>query len=192
VAGRLGDRVYLLPEIENDLIHFTHARKTLDSDAPRLHDAKTARESISALAPALPDIAGTYGTLCDYSHPASPTIFRFAAFEADRQVLAFDPRAGSEQLGQLQSIATQIGARLLALGVGPCVLTLRTLNAFGVEEVSTPWANERLPEFSSMWRIIEEKLRNPAGPRIASADEDSRIRAELVAAYEPIRKGRKR
>lgn len=58
LAGKLGDRMYLLPELENDLIHFAYARKKHEEGySPRLHDAMTARDCVAVLAESVPDVA---------------------------------------------------------------------------------------------------------------------------------------
>lgn len=124
LAGKLSDQLYLLPELENDLIHFAYARKKHEGEySPRLHDAKSAHECVSVLAESVPDVMAMYATLCEYSHPASPTVFRFATEGKDRNVLTFDPRAGAQQVRQLEELASRIGPTILAVGVSPCVVT---------------------------------------------------------------------
>lgn len=131
-------------------------------------------------------------TLCDYSHPASPTVFRFATEGPDPNVLTFDPHAGGQHLRRLEDLANRIGSTILAVGVAPCVVTLKTLNEFGLGAVRTPWAATISLSFSGVWRSIEEKLRVPTSPRIASPEEEERLKTELFSYYEPLGKKKKK
>ena len=100
-------------------------------------------------------------------------------------MLTFDPQAGGEQIEELQGLAKSIGQRLMALSVGPCVMTLKVLNGLSVEEVHTPWADGVALDFSEVWRGIEKRLRDPSPPRLAAGTERDRIIADLQLSYGP-------
>ncbi|GLX87501.1 hypothetical protein Pfra02_00700 [Pseudomonas fragi] len=63
-------------ELEDQLIHFSHARKLSKQDeAPPSHSAKQAAEYIRALEKAsLPGLYECYSELCQYTHPAAHSV----------------------------------------------------------------------------------------------------------------------
>ena len=80
-----------------------------------------------------------------------------------------------------------MGRKLLPLGVGPCVLTLKTLNFFDCDAVKTDWVNS--VRLSGTWEQIEQKLRSTPGVgRIATGPEEKQIMEELRSAYRPLPK----
>lgn len=192
ITGQLTDRILLLPETESDLIHFAYARRLEPGEeAPRLHGAKSAADTVSVLEESIPDVRAVYGLLCQYSHPSAHTVFRFARPEIDKQLLTFDPRAGSDALAELVAMSDRIGPALMAAGVAPCVMTLKVLNRLGVTAVSTPWAESITLGFSQAWQTIRKRLLDPSEPYEPSEDERSRITSELFAAYEPAKRKRR-
>jgi len=191
IAGELS-HFALLPELENSLIHFAYGRKLVRDAGPRLHQAKTAKDYNSVVAEFLPEIADLYELLCEYSHPAARTVFRFRGRTADPTTLTFDPRAGAEQIRELQRLSKRIGERLLPLCVAPCVIALKVLNAFDLEAVRTPWADGIALDFSEVWRGIDRRLRDPSPPRTAPDLEGKKILSDLLLAYEPSGAGRKK
>lgn len=186
IAGKLDDVTALLPELENSLIHFAYARKLTPDAGPRLHQAKTARDYLSVVTESFPEVVDVYGLLCEYSHPAERTVFRFAARMNDPTMLTFDPHAGAEQIHELQRVSVTIGERLMPLCVPPCFMVLKVLNAFGLDEVYTPWADGLALDFSEIWRGIDRRLHDPSPPRTATDIERGKIVSDLLSAYEPL------
>ena len=74
----MSEELALAPELENTLIHFSYARKLSPGDGPVLHNAASAKDCVSILSESAPDIVDVYHQLCDYTHPASSSLFRFA------------------------------------------------------------------------------------------------------------------
>lgn len=159
---------------------------------PQLHGAKTAAETVAILEESIPDVKRVYGVLCQYSHPAAHTVFRFSRQEADRQLLTIDPRAGDDTIAELVALSHHIGPALMALGVARCVMLLKVLNSFALPEVNTPWADTVRFDSSDVWRTIQTRLVDPAEPRVPSEDERNRVTSELFAAYEPAKRRQKR
>lgn len=86
-------------------------------------------------------------------------------------------------------LSQEVGRAALVLGVAPLVVALKVLNAFSFPPVATPWADGVALPFSDMWRDLERRLRDPAGPRTASDAERERLIAEVNAQYEPFGPG---
>jgi hypothetical protein len=164
VSGLLDDQAYLFPELESDLVHFTYARKQqIAMPVPR-------------------------GFLCDFCHPAAPTVLRFGMEQLERlsgDTLAFDPSGGSLSLDQIEGAAIGLGP-LGPLSVGTCVLTLATLNRLGFDQVETPWADGQVHAFPTAWHEIARKLAGSGSPTVADEAEAQRLSAKVERAYEAL------
>ena len=192
ISGHFVEQVALAPELESMLIHFAYARKLKPGEGPVLHSAPTAKRTLSCLQESAPAIAEVYSMLCDYSHPAAPSIFRFARDTGHADMVTFDPVAGPEKIDKITRQSQELGQTALALGVAPLVITLKVLNAFSFPPVATPWADSVPLSFSSVWRDLEKRLSNPAGPKIASDAEREQLISDLNAQYEPFGQGKRR
>jgi hypothetical protein len=99
--------------------------------------------------------------------------------------LSFDPRGGESSLAEVSDAAKRLGP-VIPLGIGPCVLTLGTLNELDCPEVRTPWATEHTRVFSTAWREIVSLIRAPRPPSVAVQEASDRITAQTYRAYEPL------
>ena len=131
----------LAPELESMLIHFAYARKLKAGEGPALHSAATAKDTVSCLLELAPSAVEVYSMLCDYSHPAAPSVFRFAGDITHADTVTFDPAAGPGKIGEILERSQEVGRAALALGIGPLVVALKVLNAFSFPPVATPWAD---------------------------------------------------
>ena len=192
IKGELSEDLALAPELENTLIHFSYARKLSPGDGPALHSAASAKDCVSVLSESAPDIVDVYHELCDYTHPASSSLFVFAGERTHPDMLTFDPKRGPEKIASIVALVNQVGKAALALGVGPLVFTLKTLNAFAFPPVATPWADGLGLGFSDVWRGIQQRLRNQAGPTTANDEQRDALIADLDAKYQPFGKSKRR
>lgn len=94
IKGELSEQMALAPELENALIHFSYARKLSPGEGPALHSAASAKDCLSVLSESAPDVVEVYHKLCDYTHPAAPSLFRFGSESSHPDTLTFDPKAG--------------------------------------------------------------------------------------------------
>jgi hypothetical protein len=127
--GALSEHVALAPELEKALIHFSYARKLSPGEGPALHSAATAKDGVSMLSESAPDVVKVYQALCDYTHPAAPSLFRFGG-ETQPDTLTFDPKVGPHKLAEIVALSEHVGKVALMLAVAPLVTTLKILNAF--------------------------------------------------------------
>ena len=141
INGRRSEQVVIAPELEGMLIHFAHARKLKSGDAPALHNATTAKDALSLLEESAPSIGAVYALLCDYTHPASASVFRFAGERTHPDKVTFDPRAGRKRMQEILRLSAEVGPVALALGVPPAIMTLKVLHSFAFGSVATPWAD---------------------------------------------------
>lgn len=191
IRGALSEQVAVAPELENKLIHFSFARRLEPGEGPALHLATTAKDCVSVLSESAPGVIEVYRFLCDYAHPAAPSLFRFAGERTRPHTLTFQPNAGTDKLAEIVGKSEHVGKAAFALGVAPLVITLKTLNDFAFAPVATPWADGVDLGFSPMWRDIRRRLRSQAGPQAASDEQGKQIIADLKARYLPVGKSRR-
>jgi hypothetical protein len=190
LKGELSEQLVLAPELESMLIHFAYARKLKDGEGPVLHRAATAKDTVASLIESAPKAAEVYGVLCQYTHPAAHSVFRFGGDMAHPDTLTFDIAAGEKRIREIVDLAQDVGRTCLVLGAAPLVVTLKVLNAFGLPSVATPWADGVPLGFSDVWRNLEQRLRDAAGPNVASEAERDRIARDLTANYRPSGKSK--
>jgi hypothetical protein len=160
-----------------------------------LHSAVSAKDCISVLSESASDVVDVYNVLCDYTHPAEASLFRFAGERTPPDTLTFDPNAGPRRLAEIVALSERVGKVALVLAIAPLVTTLKTLNAFAFAPVATPWADGVDLSFSDVWRDLNKRLRSQVGPKTASGEERATLFADLDAQYRPFgtskrRKGR--
>lgn len=145
-------------ELEDILIHFTHARKLpKGADAPASHEAKTTAAYIKVLTRmGLPKAAPFYGALCERMHPAEAGMSHYYAPNPDGGFrLTLDREREALEAFVAEHRETLHG--ILPLAFNPAVLTLRVCGTFGL------WGIPRVLEetdFSSIpiWPGIADAL----------------------------------
>jgi hypothetical protein len=192
ITGELSEQIALAPELENMLIHFSYARRLRPGEGPALHSAASARDCISVLSESAPDVVDVYHVLCDYTHPAEPSLFRFAGERTLLDTLTFDPNAGPGKLAEIVALSEHVGRAALVLAVAPLVITLKTLNAFAFAPVATPWADGVDLSFSKVWSELNKRLCSRVGPKPASDEEREKLIADLHAQYRPFGTSKRR
>jgi len=192
IKGTLSEEIALAPDLESMLIHFSYARKLSPGEGPALHSAATAKDCVSVLSESAPDVVSVYHVLCDYTHPAAPSLFRFAGERTHPDMLTLDPGAGPRKVAEIVTLSEHVGKVALVLAVGPLVTTLKVLNAFGFASVATPWADSVDLGFSDVWRDLNRRLCSHAGPSTASDEQRKKIIADLDAQYLPFGSSRRR
>ena len=192
IKGELSEQVMLAPELEGMLIHFAYARRLKRGDGPALHNATTAHDTISLLEQSAPAIGVVYATLCDYTHPASASVFRFTAERTHPDRVRFAPQAGPEKTREILKLSEEVGPIALALAAPPAIMTLKVLNAFAFAPVATPWADGVSLSSSGVWRELEHRLKAQTPPRTATGAEQDRIIADTKAQYRAVGKAKRR
>jgi len=145
-------------ELEDLLIHFTHARKVpKGEEAPASHNAESTIAYIRTLkAMGLPQAEEFYKALCERMHPAAAGLAHYyvpsehgfrISFDQDRP--AMDAFVGEYEASMHD---------LLSLAFNPALLTLRVCGAFGIG--TSPEALRRI-DFSpvALWARVDAGLR---------------------------------
>lgn len=138
IEGRLLPRL-VNPELEERLIHFTHARKPQKRDkAPPSHVALSVAAYRSRLDQVEPRVADFYRLLCDLTHPGASSVLSYAeAVTSDATRVRFAIDAEATGLEELRSAFESIISNVLMLGVNPALVTLNLLNSFPLARLHT-------------------------------------------------------
>ena len=192
IKGELYEQLALAPELESMLIHFAYARKLKPGEGPALHSASTARDAISAIEESAPAIGNVYSALCEYTHPARASVFRFSGNITHSDRLTFDPRGGPEKARKILTLSREVGRVALFLGTAPVIMTLKVLNSFAFAPVATPWANGVSLSFSDAWRELERRLQSQTAPQTATDKEAEKLVADTFTQYRPLGKANRR
>ena len=137
----LGDVLLLADEIEDQLIHFSHARHISKSEGrtiPDSHRARTIRDYIEILRKGNVDkIVECYQKLCDFTHPGSSSVdLWFVQINEEEMRLAFSHDASliSDFLSEFRE--TLLG--LIMFAFNPALITLGVLNYYPITQFQTP------------------------------------------------------
>ncbi len=139
VEGRLLP-AYVNPELEERLIHFTHARKpTKGKPTPASHAALQSAEYRARLDTVEPKVADCYRLLCDLTHPGASSVLSYAqALTSDAARVRFSVEAEAAHLEELRVALSAIMPSVLMLGLNPAFVTLKVLNRFPLARLHTP------------------------------------------------------
>lgn len=153
------DSILTQGQIEDDLIHFTHARKIKKSETvPDTHRAKQIQEYLDIFtSEKTKNIAACYKKLCDYTHPGLSSVWLWVRPDGEMGVQL----ASDQEKELISQFLIEYGSTLLQLlmfGFNGPVLTLSVLNYFPVKSLHTPaLANWDLSDLPA-WRNIRRDL----------------------------------
>jgi hypothetical protein len=161
-AGTLGDIILVAPDLENSLIHFTHAAKIpKGATAPPEHSAKTMREYLIALqgAPEGP-LHECYATLCNVTHPAADSVLYF--YDRDGPGTArLQPDADEVAITEMAQGGGTVVAYCLSETLVYATVVLKLVNGFGIEELQTPAADAVSTDHVELWQQVRKAIETP-------------------------------
>lgn len=155
-----GENFFISQELENILIHYTHARKIKKGeDVPDSHRAKHVRDYLDQISHCDDGkLQECYAELCETTHPASDSVKMFFRHDSETLILAND----LDQF-HLDSFCQKYVAavpNLLALAVNPCILTLAVLNLMHIDSLRTPAINTLDLSSMNSWQELERRVKN--------------------------------
>jgi len=158
ISGAGSGAVHASSELENLLIHFTHARKIpRKSDAPESHRAKEPYKYVKHLENMkIIGVAEFYQELCEIVHPASKSISTMLSV-SDEGVYSVDVDAESRALSdKVKTNQTLMSDLLMAAYNGP-LITLSTLHKFNLFTKIDPLRGtlDNIPQ----WQEVNAALR---------------------------------
>ncbi len=150
-------------EIENRLLHFTHATKPKKGEelAHEQHLAKTAAKYLKRFEQEDPRVKDCYAILCDFVHPRMRSVLSFTELDPSDTTVVLNPGCEADELEAIRRQFAAIVPVVMALGVTTCLLTLKTLNAFDFDEVRTPFMDEVNLDGMPAWEKIDALLHGP-------------------------------
>lgn len=134
-GGDTGKEIFLSPELEDSLIHFSHARKkiALDKEHPESHRARQVREYMRILEEGkLENVIGCYSELCEVTHPSALSVLAYVQGEktSDATVWKLDTDADFERIAEFVERYKPLMHELMMYVLNPILLTLYALEKF--------------------------------------------------------------
>lgn len=166
ILGKNDRTVFIVDQIENDLIHFAYARKLKKGEAaPANHRARTIQDYIDILERGkVQKIAECYSKLCDFTHPGASSVWLWVRPLGELE-LELAPDQEAETISWFLSEYSPTFLELLMFGFNGPVMTLAVLNYFPMQSHHTPalanWDLSGIP----LWRKAQ---RNLAGLQVVS------------------------
>jgi hypothetical protein len=129
-----GQDLFVNRELEDMLIHFSHARRITksDKDAPPSHRAKHTAEYIALLdSMKIPGVTDLYSELCEFMHPAASSVSCMFVPSDDGLGGRIDLQHDARVIKDLLTRHRPAFRELLMPAFNPILLTFRVLDHFG-------------------------------------------------------------
>lgn len=138
--NKQGDGFITISELEEDLIHYSHARKIEKGEqVPKSHKAKTAAEYVRQLdQKTAMSFYECYGVLCQLTHPAAQGVLHMMPSINDSE-FTFEEKFGKEKIDLLLSEYHKLIPDLLSYAFNPGLLTLKVLNYIDLASCHTDY-----------------------------------------------------
>ncbi|HHF3232183.1 TPA: hypothetical protein ACPJ2O_003770 [Vibrio diabolicus] len=130
---------FISAELEDKLIHFSHARKINKKDSfPDSHQAKSAAKYINNLDKNKSlKLYECYSELCEYTHPAASSTANFVA-SVDENTFVFSTGFDSDKIMALSSKYSAATQMILSSAFNPGLITLKLLRKFSASTCQVP------------------------------------------------------
>jgi hypothetical protein len=151
--------VVLAPDLENDLIHFSHGRKLASGEeAPESHTARCMKEYLKALQGASTGpLHDCYAELCNITHPAAHSVLYLLEKKASGAI-SFRSDADDVAIRDLCARSRSVIAYAVSEAVTYPLVILRILNRFALPELRMVEAEEISLEHVRVWNEAEALL----------------------------------
>jgi hypothetical protein len=153
------------PELEDLLIHFSHARKVEKNEkTPLSHHAKTTKQClVNLIGTENGPIMDLYKLLCEITHPAAISVLTFLHTEDGQEI----ETCFNNDYKVIEYICTTYKEQVLQLfyqGTTPPILILKVLNNLENKEVFTPFIKRVNLEGIPAWGNIKEVFNSSKFP----------------------------
>lgn len=162
LAGQLGTAA-LNADLENELIHFSHARRIKkEDDAPQSHAAKPAAEYIRCFEEGIKgQLKDCYTVLCEVTHPAFLSVATYLAEIEPGRTYELTTASDNAAIEQFCDLFAETIEMLLLVGVNGSFVTLEVLNRFPLIAVHTPGVQKLDLRGLPVWNKIDDAFRKP-------------------------------
>lgn len=150
-------------ELEDALIHFSHARKVgKHEDAPSSHKALQNRDYIDTIKSFCPELELLYADLCELAHPASPSVEWMISYQSQKPwtVYFIGDSQSAFYINKLREKYHDTLPLLLMSGINFPIITLKTLSFFNVEDFKLDHINQIDVSNLPLWSKIKKALDN--------------------------------
>ena len=174
LAGR-ATTVFISSEVEDELIHYSHARRIRGperANSPQSHEARTVQEYLEIFGDQNADhVRQCYSDLCDLTHPGASSVVMWLASN-DPAGLEFRLATHQDEAliaGLLRQYPT-VPLELLMFAFNVPAITLNVLNYFPVEDLHTPkLLNWHLDGIPGWVKCRDELERQGAQPKASAS-----------------------
>ena len=138
----LTTEVVTSPELEDELIHYTHARHINKSErpsTPQSHKARSVQEYLRVFEDLNANgVARCYRFLCDLTHPGAPSVFMWlTAVDSRGSELILSTDQDQAIIGSFLELYEGVVLDVLMFAFNAPVLVLNTLNYFPIQKLHT-------------------------------------------------------
>jgi len=159
ISGRASEPMLISRELEDSLIHFTHARKVAKAEeAPDSHKAMQSFKYIDYVDQMkISGVKDLYARLCEIVHPAAESVS--VTFVPDGQAWIVDPRNESAVLDNLLAERRSTLSGVVMASYNAPLLILKTLHSF---DLFTKLSGLRKYRFDGIpeWNRVDALLRS--------------------------------
>lgn len=148
-----------LGQLEEKLIHFTHARKIKGPHTfPKYHKAETNTyyiEQLQRVGETL--MIDCYSELCQLAHPAAPSVLCFVTHDGENTT-TLNNKLDYHLIEDFCQRHRGVVDRIFPLSMTPAVCIMKILNRLPLLEINTPEVEDISLENVPLWNKIEKML----------------------------------
>jgi len=163
LAGNIGRELLFAQDLEDELIHFSHARYLRKGQAKgrfEHHKARTTQEYMSILKKdgGVSNVAECYKELCDLTHPGASSVRMWLG--SSRGSLVLSARQDSSIINRYIETYKETYLGLVMFGFNPAIISLAVLNYYPEKEFHTSALLDWNLSTITAWHKCERLLRN--------------------------------
>ena len=138
----LANAVVKSPELEDELIHYSHGRhikKSERASTPRSHEARRMKEYLRVFETINANgVTQCYRYLCDLTHPGAPSVFMWLkAVDTKGSEVILSTEQDKATIGSFLELYETVVLDVLVFAFNAPALVLNTLNYFPIQKLHT-------------------------------------------------------
>ncbi len=157
--NKVGDDFVIISELENDLIHYSHARRVeKGEDVPQSHKAKSAAAYVTNFDKDTgQNFYGCYGELCQLTHPAAQGVLHMMP-QINETDFSFEIGNGTNKIEELIHKHKDLIEPLIVFAFNPSLITLKVLNYIDLIECQSDILDSVNLDGLAPWKRCEKYL----------------------------------
>lgn len=169
ILHKTADQPSLFPDLENKLIHFTHARfikkdEVVDEAQRMKHTTQYLQNLVKT---GVPEVTECYRILCDVTHPGIGSVRCYADADESETGTFYVLRTDLDEtlIAEFCDKYKAVSERMMQVSVIPPAVTLRVLNVFDIDTIRTEAVTRIGLENQPSWQPYAEMLASDAPTR---------------------------